>query len=142
MARTRTYIAARTGAVALWLTLGLITASCTADRMPASTAREAARRDEASPEGKAWKLDDQWLARVTLDLARTCAQSQPDGARTRFSSFLWLAKSGAVLDSIVDPETPYSRCFRDGAKALTFVGVPREGFWLEVEMQVDRGLPI
>ena len=100
-------------------------------------AKAAARCDAATPEGRAWMIDNEWLAEAVRSVAESCKELQPEGANQAFTAYLKLAKTGTASEAVVDPNTPFSRCFGEGARTIVFSNVPRDGFWFELEMRME-----
>ena len=99
------------------------------------TARKAAGRDAKTPEGKAWERQHAvWLGPAITPTSQECGRRAAEGMRKLFTVYLRLSKAGAVSEALVSPETPYSMCFRDGVRTLTYPEVPRDGYWLEIRM--------
>lgn len=122
-------------ALALILSAGTVGAVQTAQKATSlKEAAEAVRKDKASPEGNAWESQlAPWLGPALTPTAQSCKETvAKKGKPEPFTVYLRLSKAGAVLESLVTPETPYTKCIRDGVAKLTYPNVPREGFWFEI----------
>src|SRR5262245_34343461 len=123
------------------LAIALIVAGPASSSAPAhkatslKDARKAVRRDKATSEGRAWERKQApWLGPAITPTMERCLQEAPKGKKGDFTVHLRLSSSGTVSESLVAPETEYTKCFRDGVSRLTYPEVPREGFWFEIEM--------
>lgn len=130
-------------ALLLFLWFGSVV-SCTTPKSRAASgssadARVAARCDAASDEGRSWNLDNDWLAEAVRPVAESCRKMKLEGADSAFTAYLELSKAGMPREAVVDPSTPFSRCFGEGSKRIVFPNVPREGFWFELEMTTTSG---
>lgn len=113
--------------------------ACTAQPRAADAdtraAQEGARRDAESPEGKRWReaITNDWLAKAIQPAGSRCDKEAPSGRERTFTTYVRVAKSGKVLQAWVDLETPYSVCFRETAKAITWP-TGSEEHWYEFGM--------
>ena len=98
-------------------------------------ARKAARRDTRSREGQEWeRRHNSWLGPALTPVAQRCMRDAPTGKDNDFAIYLQWTTKGSVAQSAVEPISPFTTCFREGASQLTYPEVPREGFWFEVKM--------
>lgn len=98
-------------------------------------ARKAVRKAKSTSEGRAWeRKHSPWLGPAITPTMKRCIKEAPEGRTDEFTIYLRLSSTGNVVESLVEPDTQYTQCFRDGVSQLTYPEVPRNDFWFEIAM--------
>jgi hypothetical protein len=101
----------------------------------AEMAREAARANAESPEGRDWKRDNSHATHrlVALVMGR-CLPDEGGDIPTAFSIFLRFSKAGQVEEIFTDLDASLERCMSLVARDLPFPEAPRDDYWVQVNM--------
>jgi hypothetical protein len=103
------------------------------------SARTQSHRDSRVPEGIAWEQKNAAEGGTRLSpVINECRKTAPKGKEDNFTLLVRLSKHGAPLKVLVSPETQFSECVRSGAASINLPDAPREGYWLEINMEMTR----
>jgi len=98
-------------------------------------AREAARANAASPEGREWKRDSSFATNRLLTLVLNRCLPEPEGdLPTPFSLYLRFSKADGVREIITDLDPSLEECLTTAARDLPFPEAPRDDYWVQVNM--------
>jgi hypothetical protein len=98
-----------------------------------------AKANLATPDGRVFdRVLADYLRQQNAAVLQGCFKSDPNPDLTPFEVVFQLAKSGAVLDALVWPETDTGRCLRDGLKTKTFPVPPQDDYWAQLRMSFGR----
>jgi hypothetical protein len=98
-------------------------------------AREAARANAASPEGREWKRDNSFATdRLMILVLNRCLPDPPGEIPTAFSVYLRLSRAGSVREVITELEPALEKCMDTVARDLPFPEAPRDDFWIQVNL--------
>jgi hypothetical protein len=104
---------------------------------PVEEARQAAVKDAASPEGHRWEQEHSvWIGAVVAPILKRCVAETRPASLDNFSVYLRLSHEGDAYEAVAAPSTPVTLCFANGTKGIAYPDVPREGYWLEIEMRL------
>lgn len=107
---------------------------------PLKAAGKAAQKDADTPEGRDWegRHTSSWLGPALTPVMKECMARSAEGHEKKFAVYLRLSASGVAREALVDPSTPFAECSRQGVKQLNYPGVPREGYWLQINMSIRK----
>jgi hypothetical protein len=102
-------------------------------------ARDAARANAESPEGREWKRDSSSAAgRLMILVLNRCLPEPSGDVPTPFSVFLRFSKKSGVREVITDLDPSLEECMTAAARDLPFPEAPRDDYWVQVNMAVPR----
>jgi hypothetical protein len=105
---------------------------------PVKTARQAAKKDASTPEGREWEhRHAAWMGPTLTPIMQQCAQQAP-GVSQEFSAYVHLSKVGKALEAVAEPSNPFTLCITKRLKDVEYPEVPRERYWLEIEMHIRQ----
>lgn len=101
-----------------------------------SKAREAARANAESGEGREWLKNSLFATDrlMILVLNRCLPEDPPDEVPTAFAVFLRLSRAGRAQEIVTELDEALGKCMTGAARELPFPEPPRDEYWVQVNM--------
>jgi hypothetical protein len=100
-------------------------------------AREAARTNAESPEGREWKRNSSSAtSRLMILVVNRCLPESSGDVPTPFSVYLRFSKADGVREVITDLDPSLEECMTTRAQELPFPEAPRDDYWVQVNLAV------
>lgn len=101
-----------------------------------SKAREAARANAESREGREWLKNSLFATdRLMILVLNRCLPEDPsDEVPTPFAVFLRLSRAGRAQEIVTELDEALGTCMTGAARELPFPEPPRDDYWVQVNM--------
>jgi len=101
-----------------------------------SKAREAARANAESREGREWLKNSLFATdRLMILVLNRCLPEDPaDEVPTPFAVFLRLSRAGRSQEIVTELDEALGKCMTDAARELPFPEPPRDDYWVQLNM--------
>jgi hypothetical protein len=66
-----------------------------------------------------------------------CGKEAP-GVNQEFTAYVHITKPGTAMEAVAEPANSFTSCITKRLKAVEYPAVPREHYWLEIEMHIQR----
>jgi len=98
-------------------------------------AREAARANAASPEGREWNERNQFATdRLMILVLNRCLPEPAGDIPTAFSVYVRLSQVGRVREVVTELDASLGKCMTAASREMPFPEAPRDDYWIEVNM--------
>ena len=113
------------------------TADPVADPSSFEAIRMKSRSESQAPEAVRWEqLNAPQMGPALGQISSACSGgATEEAANLPFTLLVRLAKTGDVRQVLVEPQTPFTECYRTRLAAVKFPGAPWDGYWLTILMR-------
>jgi hypothetical protein len=99
------------------------------------SADAAAKANEATPEGRAWKKSHlHAIDRLMILYLNRCLPEPPGDIPTLFSVYVRLGKDGKAREIVTELDDGVGKCMTTAAREAPFPEPPRDDYWVQVNM--------
>jgi hypothetical protein len=98
-------------------------------------AREAARANAASTQGREWMhRNSSAMGRLLIPVLNGCLPEPAGDIPTAFSVYVRLSAKGRVREIVTELDAALGRCMTTAAQALQFPEAPRDDYWVQLNL--------
>jgi hypothetical protein len=98
-------------------------------------ARDAARANAASSEGREWmQRNSADAGRLMIPVLNRCLPDPPGDIPTVFSVYVRLSQKGRASEVVTELDAALGQCMTAAAREMPFPEAPRDDYWIQMNM--------